>query len=279
MPMPTSGAPLAGWPGVWVRVVSEPSVAYRPSALGLAGHHVGIALQNTTGGYLELGELRATFTARREGVEFPCRAAVGHASGEREPRRLRPWEGYVFERDLDCQLTLPGRYTIAVTLTLGGAVPVTLPSLSLDLEGRGGQVPQAHPGVPGLWAMLSGDHNARPLSAEGFAKGGYAVVVAVVNGGPRPLALRGARLLFRVYRVGTPLPCMDEPVTLRPPAVLRPGESHFERIPVTCVMNKPGTYDIDSVLLVDQDPRELPLGRTRVTVGADPNVVFPPQAY
>jgi hypothetical protein len=264
---------------VWVRVVSETALPYRPSALGVAGHHVGIAFQNTTRGYLELGELRVTFSARREGVEFPCRPLVGPAGGEREPSRLRPFEGYVFERDLDCQLTLPGRYAIGVQLTLGSGAPIALPDLPIDVEPRGSRAPQQHPGVPGLWAMIAGDKNARPLSAEGFARGGYAVVIALVNGGPRPLELRGARVLFRVTRVGTPLPCMDEPVALRSPATLAPGASHFERIPVTCVMNKPGTYDIDSALLVDQDPRELPMGRTRVTVGADPTVVFPPRAY
>ena len=276
---PSAGGPLPGRPGVWVRVVSETSLPYRVSALGVAGHHVGISLQNTTHGYVELGELRVTFSARREGVPFPCRPLVGAAGGEREPSRLLPFEGHVFERDLDCQLTLPGRYTIGVQLTLGGGAPIALPELPIDVEPRGGRAPQQHPGVPGLWAMTAGDKNARPLSAEGFARGGYAVVIALVNGGPRPLPLRGARVLFRVTRVGTPLPCMDEPVSLKAPLALAPGESHFERIPVTCVMNKPGTYDIDSALVVDPDPRELPMGRTRVTVGADPNVIFPPRAY
>lgn len=245
----------------------------------MAGHHVGIAFENTTRGHLELGELRVTFSARREGVEFPCRPLVGAAGGEREPTRLRPFEGHVFERDLDCQLTLPGRYVLGVKLSLGGATPIALPALPIDVEARGERAPQPHPGVPGLWAMSAGDKNARALSAEGFARGGYAVVVALVNGGPRALELRTARVLFRVTRVGAPLPCMDEPVALHPPPTLGPGQAHFERVPVTCVMNKPGTYDIDSALVVDQDPRELAMGRTRVTVGADPTVVFPPRAY
>ncbi len=261
-------------------LISKTALAYTPSTFGLGGHHVGVALENVSNAPAQVGGLRVSFRATRAGVGYPCRPRIGPATGEREPQTLAPQERHVFERDLDCVLPLPGRYAVEVMISFEPTPgTVSVGTLQLDLEPRGGRLPVAHPALPGLWAMMVGDSNARPLKEEAWARGAYGVVLALVNASPQPLRLTGARVLFRVYKVGTSLPCMDEPVVLGGPAQLEPGVTYVERVPITCIMNKPGAYDIDSALLVGGDAREVVLGRTRLTVGPDPNLTFPPHVY
>jgi len=131
--------------------------------------------------------------------------------------------------------------------------------------------------LPGPFAIVTGDNASRPQGSA--AQPGYAVVIGIVNASPRAVGLPGTRVLFRVTRVGSSLPCMDEPVAVHAPSKLDPGQTYVERVPITCVMNKPGTYDIDSALLVGDDGREAALGRVRLTVSNDPLLFTNPRAY
>lgn len=267
---------LPGHADLSVRLLAPKSRAYDPSTFGPGGTSVGIELTNTSRGEMAIETLRASFTPVREGVTFPCTAAIPASNGLREPTTLRPGEAFVFHRELDCRLSLPGAYEIGVRLAFGAEAAIEAGHFSFALEARGPRVPKPHPASPGLFAMMAGDTASRP---QGASDGAYAVVVALVNGSAKPLTLVGPRVLFRVTRVGSALPCMDEPVVLHPPALLAPGALHVERVPITCVMHKPGNYDIDAAVLLGDDGREAPLGRVRLSVSQDPLLFTAPRAY
>jgi hypothetical protein len=269
------GVPVPGRGDLRVRLLARKTLPYDPSTFGLGGTFVGIELTNVSKARVEVDVPHATFVALREGVAFPCEPMVDADHGVREPSALDPGATFAYRRQLDCHLALPGTYTIAVRLALGHVEPVPVGEVRIELVARGPRVPRPHASMPGLFAMVSGDSASRP---QGDAKGGYAVVVALVNGSARPIDLPASRALFRVTRVGTALPCMDEPVALHPPARLAPGATHVERVPVSCVMNKPGAYDVDAALLVGQE-RESAMGRVRLSVSEDPLLFSAPRAY
>jgi hypothetical protein len=276
-PSDAQGRELAGHPGLSVRLLSRRRIPYDPNMLGAGGTSLGVELTNTSNAEIPVESLHAFLSPTREGVPFPCVADISAGGGIREPKSLRPGEAFTFHREIDCRLTMPGTYDVAVKVEVGPAKPVDAGRFSFELEARGPRVPRPHPAVPGLFAIVTGDNASRPQGSA--AAPGYAVVIGIVNAGPRAIGLPGARVLFRVTRVGTSLPCMDEPVVVHSPSKLDPGQTFVERVPITCVMNKPGTYDIDSALLVGDDGREGPLGRVRLTVSNDPLLFTNPRAY
>lgn len=269
------GAPVPGRDDLRVRLLSRKTLPYDPSTFGLGGAFVGIELTNVSKARVQVDVPHATFVAKREGVPFPCEPMIDADHGVREPPFLDPGATFSYHRQLDCRLALPGTYEIAVSLAFGHVEPVPVGEVRVELVARGPRVPRPHAGISGLFAMVSGDTASRP---QGDTKTGYAVVVALVNGGTRPIDLPASRALFRVTRVGTALPCMDEPVALHPPPRLAPGATHVERVPVSCVMNKPGAYDVDAALLVGQE-RESAMGRVRLSVSEDPLLFSAPRAY
>ena len=88
------------------------------------------------------------------------------------------------------------------------------------------------------------------------------------------------RVAIRVYRVGNPIPCEDQPLVLGTPAVLGPGDAYYEPIDVSCLgLAVPGTYDVAARLVVprgSEGDREIALGRLRVDVITDPALFVAP---
>ncbi len=260
------------------QLAGKSRVPYSTSTLGPAGYQVAIRVRNAGDRSVLVAKLFARTTVTREGVVFPCGQLAGAPTGVREPRELAPGASFVFRREVDCPMPLPGPYSLAVTAQLADGDRMPAGEIAVLVEGKG---PAAHPSVRGLYGAALGNNAevARVLREKERAGSAYAVTIALVNASPTTLAVHDARVSFRVTKVGAALPCMDEPVKLPTPITISPGEVQYSRVPITCVMHNPGEYDIASTLAVGADPTEVPMGNVRLTVSNDPNLFAPPRVY
>jgi hypothetical protein len=260
------------------RLAGKPRVPYSSSTLGPAGYQIAIRARNDGDRPVPVPKVFARTKVTREGVVFPCGQLAGAPTGVREPRELAPGASFVFRREVDCPMPLPGAYSLAVTAQIAEGDAMPAGEIAVLVEGKG---PAAHPTVRGLHAAVLGNNAevARMLRERERGGNPYAVTVALVNGSPATLVVHDARVSFRVTKVGAALPCMDEPVKLPTPITISPGEVLYSRVPITCVMHQPGDYDIASTLAVGADPTEVPMGSVRLTVSNDPNLFAPPRVY
>ncbi len=274
-------APPARSSGVRVEVDAPAVASYKLDVFGLAGAPVTLRVTNVGPVAVPVDDLTVAFTASREGVAYPCRPSGNMPTG-REPAVLQPHQSFVYRRTLDCSLPLPGTYAFAAYAAFGRAPRLGAPAdavgtFTVRLRGAGMGVPQPDPELNGLFAGVSGNPFERPLSPEEWAKANYGVVVALINGSRHPIDGVRARVVFRVYHVGSTVACLESPTRLDVPPVLAPGAMYTQRVPVTCVMNTPGQYDVVGYLeLGDADPTPMELDRFRVTVTDDPLLFAPP---
>jgi hypothetical protein len=266
--------------GLRIELRAPGTVPYKVSVLGPGDVHVALHVTNVTAEARALEGLTVALTATREGVDFPCRVA---RSGEgREPRVLAAGASYTFERDLSCMLPIQGLYAVSVYAALGraptpGAEADRVGSFPLRIDATQDNAPREVPGFPGLFAVMSGNPFARPLPRGAWEPGAYRVVVAFVNGARQGYEALEARIVFRVYKVGEPIPCQESPVALRLPPRLEPGGVHLERVPVTCVIHAVGDYDVVGEVAVDHGTAPLELGRFRIHVTDEPTLdALPP---
>jgi hypothetical protein len=226
-------------------------------------------MENVGSRVVRLPPFQAAFSATREGVTFPCREQAGGSFRAREPRLLAPGQSFVFERDIDCALPLPGSYEIAVS-----SAGAPLGTFRLELE-SGRHAPRPVPARPGLFAILSGARAARPMPPEAWARGDYRVVVGVINGSPRPIAVGPGRLAFLVYRTGSPLPCSGQAEPIALPDELAPGRMYVVQAPIACAPSAEGKYEIVGHLSLGDGAEPIEIGRVGLRVTSDPALFVP----
>jgi hypothetical protein len=259
-------------------------VQYDASTLGVGGKTVTIQLTNTGAGPLAVDHIGAGFSARREGVSFPCGEHGGRTRDEREPASLRPGESFGFERTLDCAMPLPGRYDVQVSLSFGDRKKrpakdaEAAAAFSIDVVANTNAVPQPYPSRHGLYAIMIGNRATRPLPAEAWARGDYHVVLALINGGTETVRLGPARLGFLVYKKGSPLPCSGQAEPIATPDELRPGAMHVVRAPIACAPSEEGRYEIVGRFTLLAAGVELEVGRDPLSVTRDP-MLFTPEPW
>ncbi len=263
-------APLS----IEVQGISE--AKYNASSLGLAGEHVALKITNPSTANVDMRALRVTFEAMREGVSFPCIEQTAAENREREPKVLRAGESFRYERVIPCTLSLPGSYAVSVYTMIGDSNPRTLAgSFTLNLTGARDNDPRRHPAVSGLYGAVIGNPFSRPMPRNSPAK--YTAVVVLVNGSSRAIEHLSASIVFRVYKIGQPLPCMESPVPLHVPERILPGATYTESVPVACVLDALGDYDVVGSLEVGSERKEsADLGRYRLTISSDPRLFTPP---
>lgn len=262
-------------------------VRYVPHLLGPAKPTLGVIVTNRSRAPVDVSNLTVRVDAAREGVAFRCAEKVGAPVGEREPVVLQPGQSFTFERALDCALPLVGSYAVRVAVSFGAgewAAPREVRAFTLRVAAVKTEEPRAVEGVTGLFAGLG---------ASGVVLGGDTasgahgrVAVAIVNGGRVPLELPPLKLALRVTKLGTPIPCEDEPTPLKAPRVLGAGAVYTEPIDVSCIgLGRAGAYDVEARLLqpggADGD-RVTELGTVRIVVDASPArrdpEMWPPRA-
>lgn len=58
--------------------------------------------------------------------------------------------------------------------------------------------------------MVTGDSTAPPAAVGAPKKDGYQAIVALVNGGPDPVAVGPSRISLLVYKEGSPVACAGQ---------------------------------------------------------------------
>ena len=227
----------------------------------------------------DIEHVNVRFTATRDGVPFACENGGRGTSKMHEPPSLDPGESFVFERQIDCTMPLPGRYEIGMYVSLnpqasGGEVGDFVGRFAIDVTADGA-APLAFPGRPGLYAMLTGGEATLPLPPDAWARGDYHVVLGFVNAAKDPVPLGPGELSFLTYRRGSSLPCsgQSEPVAL--PETLAPGTLHVVRAPVTCAPSEEGFYEVVGRFKFSGVSDELEVGRVSLKVTRSPFLYVP----
>jgi len=145
---------------------------------------------------------------------------------------------------------------------------------------RGGErnVPRALASYPNLYAAMGGNLTGVKFTQPEWKAGAYHVVVRVSNGSTVEVPLGDAQMIFRVTRDNRPLACTDtKPVDF--PERLAPGDTATASIPVTCLIDVKGHYQIHANLAFNRDEVETELGVIHVEVTSDPLLYLPVWPY
>jgi len=269
--------PLSSDPDIRV-VLKGPSHAQLGEALGVGGHSVSVQLANAGTRGADISRFRVAFTASRDGVPFPCNRHVDDSVKVR-PASLGPGQSFVFERDLDCTMPLPGRYDVGVYVAMrdsAGTRGDLVGQFPFDVLGSSTE-PLPYPPRPGLYVRMTGARWSRPLSAESWARGDYHIVLSLVNGGSRPVLVGPGRLAFTTYKEGSSLPCSGQAESLLLPDALAPGAVQDLQARVTCAPSTEGQYEIVGRLALGAG-ESVEVGRVALKVTRNP-VLFAPDPW
>jgi hypothetical protein len=276
---PPEGIPLSSDPDIRVVLKVPSSTPYLVEALGVGGHSVSVQLTNAGMRSADISRFRVAFTASRDGVPFPCKQSADNSVKVR-PASLGPGKSFVFERDLDCTMALPGKYDVGVYVAirdLAGARGDFVGQFPFDVLGSSTE-PLPYPPRPGLYVMMTGARWSRPLSADAWARGDYHVVLSLVNGGSRPVLVGTGRLAFTTYREGSSLPCSGQAESIVLPDALAPGAVQVLHAPVTCAPSIEGQYEIVGRLALGHAGEFVQVGRVALKVTRNP-VLFAPDPW
>ena len=256
--------------------IHAPAVArYQPTSLGIGSEYVAIRLTNTSGQPVAVDHLHATFSATREGVEFPCEERVGGGVRDRDLALLEPQQSATFERMLDCTMPLPGLYHVRTYVHFGESDRASRAARNLagsfDLQVVGeGKRAQPYPSRDGLYAIMTGTPLTGPATADDLAKGGYKVVIALINAGLRPSRVGAFHFSYFVYKENDPLPCSGESATFAGPSYLASGRIHVVESRVACVLAVEGHYFVVGKLVIEREGEGIEIGRLHFDVTRDP---------
>jgi hypothetical protein len=198
----------------------------------------------------------------------------------REPSWLAPGQSFPFERRIDCVFPLPGAYDVSVFARVGdddSANPSScepVGSFRLEVEALP-RVPKPVPSHPGVFAIMTGSKATRPMPPEAWTGGDYHVVVALINGSARSVALGAGKIAFLVYAKGSSIPCVGEARLLTLPGELAPGTMHLADAPITCAPSLEGKYEIVGYLSFADVDESIEIGRLGLRVTSDPKAFMP----
>ena len=261
---------LPNQPALQVTVRAPHTAAYQGELVGSQPKRVDVAVVDVSGGASDISGAHIAFRPHRNGVLMKCPPV--DAVPLREPHWIRPEETVVFERML-CSLPLPGRYSVDVLMGFGGTEALTRAgSFDIEVTAKGPRVPRAVQSRPGLWAAMGADLAGVRYTAAEWKAGTYHVVVRLTNAGSGDVEVGRGKVSFNVSREGHPLACTSShDLTL--PATLASGDDVAVQVPVTCLIDVKGRYQIDASLALGDE--ETALGSFGVEVTSDPLLYLP----
>jgi hypothetical protein len=265
---------LPNHPGLGVVVRGPQQTPYRTGLLGTKPELVQIAVLNATKKPYDVSGARIAFRPRRNGVVMAC--AQVDAVPLRESHWMRPGEIVVFEREL-CSLPLLGTYGVDVLVGFGENDSVALAgSFNVQVYAKAARVPQPVQSRYGVFVAMGGDVAGVRYTPTEWKTGTYHVVLRFTNAGTdtAPLSVGGASVIFRVTKDKQPLACSSTHDITLPPS-LESGHDVVVRVPVTCLIDVKGRYEIDASLTMAGETRETPLGSLAVEVTSDPLLYLP----
>jgi hypothetical protein len=265
----TTGVARATDARVEVTLAGPSRVLYSPATMRAPRPVIRIAVANPMSSPLDVSDLRVRLDVTRGSQRVRCEdAGADETTRRREPRALGPRASAVFMRTIDCPLALAGTYVVQVVVAFGNEEPfasgIVSKELALTVVASPDAQPRAIAGVPGLHAAI-GSGGVVPSSS-----GPGRIVVALVNARSDRLALPTTQVSLRVRKVGTDIPCEDEPQTLALPAYLEPNAVLTRPVDVSCLgLGVTGSYDVEARLLIGDDL--FPIGSLRIDVSTDPS--------
>jgi hypothetical protein len=252
-----------------VSLAGPSRVLYSPATMRAPRPSIKITVTNPNAQPLDVADLRVRLDVTRGSQRVRCSDPPKDPNGRRgEPSVLAPGASFTWVRTVDCPLALAGSYVVQVVVAFGHDDPfasgVVTNELALSVAAPPDARPRAIEAVPGLYAGIGSGGLVPSSTSVGR------IVVALVNGSGAPIALPAMRVATRVRRVGTDIPCEDEPAVVDLPARLEPGEVLTRPIDVSCLgLGVTGTYDVEARLLAG-DIRQS-IGTLRIDVSTDPS--------
>lgn len=252
-----------------VTLAGPTRVLYSPATMRAPRPVVRIAITNPTSQPLDVSQLRTRLEVTRGSQRVRCEDMRGADDARRrDPLVLAPDASAVFFRTIDCPLALAGTYVVQVVVAFGRSEPfasgVVTNELVLTVAAPPDAQPRAVAAVQGLHAAI-GSGGLVPSS-----NGKGRIVVALVNATHDPVPLPPMHIALRVRRVGTDIPCEDEPTSLVLPPRLEGSAVLTRPVDVSCLgLGVTGTYDVEARLLVAEEV--FPIGSLRIEVSTDPS--------
>lgn len=263
---------VAREPEVEAALASPRRVLYSASTMHAPPPTVRVTITNPSSSALDVSDLRVRLEVVREGVTIPCGKPSEPEQRAREPLSLAPGASETYLRTVDCPLPLAGTYAARVFVAFGHDGPWSegraVRELAIQVAAPPDAQPRAIDAVPGLFAGIGAGCEASP-TLDGKGR----LYVSLVNARRERIAVPPLRLAVRVRKLGTLIPCEDEPAALPAPAMLEPGSARTLPVELSCLgLGVEGTYDVDARLVIDESarPSEHPLGTLRIFVSTDP---------
>lgn len=262
---------LAAHPDLRISVEAPSGAPYRASVLGTSPQTVELTFGNVGPDPIDLSGLRVAFDVRRGAVKIACAARDDWP--KREVVMLAPGRRTTLAREL-CSLPLPGKYAVDVRVGLAtDAGTERAGAFGFRVTAAGPNQPHEVDGHPSIFAALGGNLSGVRFTRSEWRSGAYHVVVRLTNAGTTPVHLASpAEIVFRVTQQGHPLAC-SATYDLPLPGAIAAGESATRTVPVTCVVDVQGKYDIEATLTMGG--RETRLGELSVEVTNNPLLYLP----
>ena len=244
---------------------------YRAELLGSRPERVEVTVTDVSGEAADISGVHLAFRPQRSGVAMQCPSMDDVPL--REPHWIRPGETVLFEREL-CSLPLPGHYTVEVMLGFGEGRAVLAGRFGVDVGAKGPRVPHEVAAHPGLYAAMGADLTGVRYTAVEWKAGTYHIVARLTNASTDPVPVGNATVTFRVSKDRLPTACTSShEVAL--PALLGPGQNVAVQVPVTCLIDVIGHYQVAASIAFPDANGETPLGAFDVEVTSDPLLYLP----
>lgn len=261
-----SSAPNAA-EGVTTIVHAPSELRYRSDVLGSELAEIAIDVVNGTDRVIDASAISVDARARFGATSMPCRLRDEHVG--RASQWIAARTTATITRNL-CSLPLVGDYTIDVTTAYAGVTashPVALRVVPTH------DVMPARVDASAFVVAIGGAPKQLRYTARDWQSGSFSVALRVTNVTPSIASVPAAQITFRVFKEHQPLSCTStHAVDL--PSALEGGASAFANVPVTCVIDVRGTFDIEpEIAFAGFAP--LALGSFHVEVTSDPQIYLP----
>ncbi|MGO8997709.1 MAG: hypothetical protein ACLQVI_30700 [Polyangiaceae bacterium] len=274
------GQPLANHPELYAIVRAPQTFGIDETSLGLNEGAVSVTITNTGRSSVPVGVVGVAFTTWRGDVELPCISQTPDRANDADA--LAPGESFTATVNLGCWTPIAGNYVSRVFVQLDasdgggktrGDFAGEIGFAVLDPSDRAAREAPSH---RGLFALAGGALRTPPIGELEPAERGYHVTIVFVNAGPRPLALPPVRASLRVYALGSTTPCAGESMVRSLPP-LASGAIQVVHLPVTCVRDRQGDYDVVVHVLFEGEGEAsgFDVGHVNVRVTRDLDVIMP----
>jgi hypothetical protein len=261
---PLASVTTAQAPRVDLDVRAPAEVRYHRAALESEPVEIAVRIDNATDRVVDTSALVIDVIAHLANTTVACRRVEDDLA--REPQ-VAPHTSLTLTRNV-CSLPVVGDYALDVVTTLDGATEHH--SLGLRVVPDSGVV---HARVDAFVVAMGGAPLQMRYTAREWQAGAFRIGIRMTNLSPRDAVTGNARITFSVTKDGQPLSCTST-VAIALPSLITSGRSAVVSVPVTCVIDVRGKFDIAAEFTLGE-AAPVSLGSCRVEVTTDPQIYLP----